>query len=536
MAWQRRAWVLVALAAVLPYLPTLDNYFVQDDFGVVWVLHDKPWTYFPRWFHETWMHNVWGYTPDEIRPFPALTYQVAAAFGPAAPWPNHAINIAFHAVNALLLASVARRAASLPPLAVLVAGVTFAILPMQTESVAWITGRVDSMPACVFVAAFLCYVRWRHEARARDYWWAVVLCGVALFTKQNTVTLGPTLLAYDLVVRRAVRVRDLAGWRAWMPYVPFILLTAGYLVLRYVLFGEVAREGSLNAQQLDIFARDLSTHLRRMVFGEDGLAIPTLRAASYVGAIAAGVAAMGIVASRDSWSATWRPAVFFAAVWIGLSVAPTLVAGYASPRHMYLASFGWSVLVAIAFDLAWRARPARILRPVGAVAVLGLLAWYGVQLRADVRLWDVRAAVSQKAAGDLAREAVAAPAGSLILVDAPGRSWNFSLPYAVRPPFTSVDVPARVGLVMHSSIYCCPANVWEPAMRTTLRRWLADPARPPVIAMHWDAGTGTLSRVSERDEPYLRTLAQMLLDTPDVATFDRLLLELGDRFVQGQHR
>jgi hypothetical protein len=120
-------------------------------------------------------------------------------------------------------------------------------------------------------------------------------------------------------------------------------------------------------------------------------------------------------------------------------------------------------------------------------------------------------------------------------VDAPGRSWNFSLPYAVRPPFTGTDVPARVGLVMHSSIYCCPAKVWEPAMRATVRAWLAHPAHPPVIALHWDAATGTLSRLSERDEPYLRSLMQLLLDTPDVATFDRRLLEIGERLVKG-HR
>src|SRR5919201_6004663 len=91
-----RAALLVAFTATLPYLGTLDNYFVQDDFGVVWLLSQKPWSYFPRSFVSTWMDHIWGYTPDEIRPFPALSYQLAAIFGARSPVANHVINIAFH--------------------------------------------------------------------------------------------------------------------------------------------------------------------------------------------------------------------------------------------------------------------------------------------------------------------------------------------------------------------------------------------------------------------------------------------------------
>ena len=51
------------LAATLPYLPTLDDYFAQDDFGVVRLLAFKPASYFPRWFVVPWMENIWEYTP-----------------------------------------------------------------------------------------------------------------------------------------------------------------------------------------------------------------------------------------------------------------------------------------------------------------------------------------------------------------------------------------------------------------------------------------------------------------------------------------
>ena len=41
-------WAIVALGAILPYIITLDDYFVHNDFGVVQLLAQKPFTYFPR--------------------------------------------------------------------------------------------------------------------------------------------------------------------------------------------------------------------------------------------------------------------------------------------------------------------------------------------------------------------------------------------------------------------------------------------------------------------------------------------------------
>src|SRR5207244_8109355 len=103
--------------------------------------------------------DIWGYVPDEIRPFPAASYVIASWFGAAAPEPNHVINIAIHALNGLLVMWIAESAAGLGALAAGAAGLIFVVLPIQAESVAWITGRVDSLPAFFYFASFLLYVR-----------------------------------------------------------------------------------------------------------------------------------------------------------------------------------------------------------------------------------------------------------------------------------------------------------------------------------------------------------------------------------------
>jgi hypothetical protein len=544
----RLAAGLVALAAVLPYLPTLDNYFAQDDFGVVQLMASRSLAYFPRWFVMPWTENIWQYTPDEIRPFVASSYVIGSWWDPASPVLQHILNVAIHAGNALLVFGIAARVAGLSVVAAACAGVVFAVLPMQTESVAWVTGRVDSMPTLFYLAAFYLFCRWRLDGRASFYWWSLAACFAALFSKQNTVTLVPALIAYDALFfkltleateggRRPAATQALSwlpppGERSrWLrrlaaPHIPFILLTAGYLALRYLLFHEVAREGLLTASRLPYILADMSTHIRRMILGEPGLAVSLTATAMGVGACAVVTAAIGALTNREHAKRLILPVLYFAGVWMVLGIAPTAVAGYASPRHMYLASVGWAVLLGIAFEVVWTATPSRVMKPVAVAAAATVLTVYAVRLSADVRLWDVRSMVSQQMLRDVEREALSAPPGTLIIAGAPRRSWDFALPLALRPPFTSEDLTRRVSVISDSSIHCCPAYHWEPYTRDALRAWLARPDRPPVIALYWDAGTGSLSRLSDHDDPSLRTLMGLFVETDRVASLDKAIHDL----------
>ena len=97
------------------------------------------------------------------------------------------------------------------------------------------------------------------------YIWSVVLFFVALFTKQNTITMVATLAAYDVIVVGRPIWPPVAFIR---PYLPFGVMTAAYLWLRYILFGQVAREGALNARGLEDFRFLLDRHFRHVVAGD----------------------------------------------------------------------------------------------------------------------------------------------------------------------------------------------------------------------------------------------------------------------------
>jgi len=508
------AAVVVAVAFIF-YAPTIHDYFTQDDFGVVGLFSQRSLANFPRWFVSPWTEDIWGYVPDEIRPFPAASYVMTAWFGAAAPEPNHLLNIAMHAANGVLVMWIAEAAAGLSLVPAAFAGVVFVLLPIQAESVAWVTGRVDSLPTFFYFASFLLYVRSDDAPGSvrlqADYWWSVALFFAALFSKQNTITMAPALMVFDwLVARRRIEL----SWRWLRPYVPYVLLTIGFLALRYALFHEVAREGILNAQRVREFLSDSSRHLVRLVAGGPGVRHWMWKDTAWIALPAA------VIAFRPG---RWRTAIYFAVVWMVLGMAPILMSGYYSPRHMYLASLGWALTLAITIEAAYELNKHRLMRVAAAVAATVVAVTYAIQLHGVVGEWNRFAAISHAAVTQIEREAASDPAGTLIIAGVPRLSWAFSVPYSVRPPFTPTDVTTRVSVISDSSDHCCNAILWEEYTRTRLREWHGRSDRPPVVALFWNPQTQRMTRVSDADDPQLRTLAGLLLEAKNREALDGIL-------------
>jgi hypothetical protein len=477
---------------------------VRDDFGVVQLLEQKPFSYFPRWFTSSWMDEIWGYVPDEVRPFPALSYQVTALGGSASPRYHHVLNILIHAANGLLVLAIARRAAGLSTAAAAFAALVFVLLPVHSESVAWMTGRVDSMPALFYLAAFLAYVKFRQEGSRWSYGWSIALFFVALFTKQNTITMVATLAGYDLLVarRKLLPLTSLV-----LPYVPFALLTAGYLGLRYRLFGQVAREGALNARGLEDFGVILGRHTRHVVAGD-------MQASAIAVAVALAAVVVAWLVFRSARGGTADEGLrllYFGPAWWAIGVLPIAVAGYHSPRHVYIAAAGWAIVLGIVLDAAWLARAGRAWKRSVAGAAALVLVLYAVPLAAAIRGWRTMAAVSESVARDVRDAASGAPERSLVIVGAPPRSWEWALPFAVRAPFQPTDLGARVFIISPRALACCSV-AWFEETRRALRAWSAGPAAGSAIALRWDPESGALFRASAEESPQVASLARSLLE------------------------
>jgi hypothetical protein len=82
-------------------------------------------------------------------------------------------------------------------------------------------------------------------------------------------------------------------------------------------------------------------------------------------------------------------------------------------------------------------------------------------------------------------------------------------------------------------LHCCRAQ-WNAHTRHTLATWVNTPNRPMLVALHWDAITGRLSRLTDREEPVLREMIYVLLETPNADTLDSRMQEVLDKLVAGR--
>ncbi len=191
--WLRPGPVIVLLAALtlLVYLNSLRNEFVFDDIGLVVknaTIRDL--RNIPRIL---WTHGHPAYRPLRTASY-AADYFV---FG-LNPAGFRAVNIALHVLNGALVFFLFRALLSAPRPALL-AAILFAVHPIQTEAVAYISGRRDLLFALFYLAGVVCFVRYRETERLRY----LVLTGVAyllsMLSKEMGISLPLLCFCYDAV-------------------------------------------------------------------------------------------------------------------------------------------------------------------------------------------------------------------------------------------------------------------------------------------------------------------------------------------------
>ncbi len=183
----------LAAAVVLAYLPAVDGEFVFDDLSIIGMQAVRtPFEISPaRW---------WG----DSRPLATATFAADhAAFG-LDPRGWHLTNLAVHLAAVLLAFGFARRTLELagvgaPELPALAAAGMFALHPIQTESVAYVTQRSEALASAFVLAALLVLLRRDRERgagrRALLLGAAAVLQVMGLATKPIAATVPALWLA-----------------------------------------------------------------------------------------------------------------------------------------------------------------------------------------------------------------------------------------------------------------------------------------------------------------------------------------------------
>ncbi|KAF0249472.1 MAG: TPR repeat-containing protein [bacterium] len=124
----------------------------------------------------------------------------------------------------------------------LIASICFAIHPVQSESVAWVSAYVNALNSIFIFAALIFYLK-----LSTSYRWifiSSIFYILALLTKESAIVLPAILVGYEvfLTARNTTLLSKLR--LAIIRLIPFIIITVGYFYLRIIIFGSIKAKAS----------------------------------------------------------------------------------------------------------------------------------------------------------------------------------------------------------------------------------------------------------------------------------------------------
>lgn len=199
----RGVWWAAAIVGLVgvAYYPALGGGFVWDDV----IFAEEPVILSPGGIFSIW------FSPGDIRneghywPIVYTTLWLEHKLWGLAPAPYHAVNLALHAINSLLVWHLARRLA-IPGAWLL--GAVFAVHPLHVESVAWIIERKDLLSALFYLTAVQSWIRFVDRPAIGRYAVTLGLFVAGLLSKSVVVTLPAALLILQWWRCGSLGVRD----------------------------------------------------------------------------------------------------------------------------------------------------------------------------------------------------------------------------------------------------------------------------------------------------------------------------------------
>jgi Flp pilus assembly protein TadD len=379
--------ILVVLA-VVPYLNSLRNDFVYDDFYQVL---GNPYL---RDFHhlrEIFTSSVWSFMGDfrgstnYYRPLMSLGYLACYQLcGPRALG-FHAANLLANLGVVLLIFLVTRRLFGSAGVA-LASACVFALHPIHTEAVDWIAAVTELELALFYLLTFWCFLASARAAGKTSIPLQIAMAAsfaCALLSKEQALTLSAVATVYEHYFRddRAATSKIQKVQR----YGSLWLLAVVYLVARSRYLGGLAPSlGRPNWGTDDVVAAALALVGRygwKLVWPARLCAyyvLPDDATALYPWALG-GVLALGILVAAFVVLRRFDRQAAFGIVWFLAVLAPVLnvrwlASNAFTERYLYLASAGPVWIVGWAGVRAWnalatRGRRARFLLPLAAVLI-----------------------------------------------------------------------------------------------------------------------------------------------------------------------
>jgi len=416
--WALLGAVLVATGAA--YLPSVDGAFLLDDVA----LQQGPLVLDP-------LGQGLGDWLASGRPLALLTFALNFAAVGLDPRGWHLTNVAIHlgaVVLAFLVARITLTRAGLarPEAPALAAAALFALHPLQSESVAYLSQRAESLASGLMLAALLLLLRRDEAAGPRRHWLlagAAALHLLGLATKPTAATLPVAWLLHAALLP-APGEAAAGAWhrlRARLPAAAPLLALSLLAAVR----GVASVEGSAHAgfdipgltaaEYLATQARAIPTYLRLLAVPVGQCAdwdLPASRSFAEP-AVLSGLAFLGALVAGALWLSRWsagragdgaalaRTAAFGALFFLVVLAPSSSVVPLRDPlaeHRVYLAALGPFLALAAAAAVGLRRLFGARTPLAGAALAALLLAGLGLLTARRAAVWTTPLALWQDAA------------------------------------------------------------------------------------------------------------------------------------------
>ena len=379
--------LLLAGVVTVVYLDSFRGVFQFDDYNVI----------VDNGGVHTWGAWLAG-LPRGIRPLLKFTYTLNWTSG-LGLFGFHLANVGLHTANAIMLFFLASRIGgpSVSRFAALLPAFLFAVHPVQTEAVTYISGRSVSLMTFFYLGGILVYLRGRERgSRILQYAISPVLFLLAAASKEVALTLPFALVLCDAVRRERTGWKETlraqaVHWGLLLALAVFFLAHAGYGRLIESCFEIRGASANLLTQIHGIgylLSRLVMPHALNIdpdlpVFSV-GSPVPLPEAL-----LLAALLGAGIIGLKN------RSLAGFGILWFFLHLVPTNSfiprLDVANDRQLYLASWGLFLAMAAGADHLREKLGARRVTAVAAILViaLGVLTVYRNSVyRSEVALWE----------------------------------------------------------------------------------------------------------------------------------------------------
>ena len=211
-----RFFFLILLLAAITFIPALNGTYLMDWDDNQQILENidvlsLSWTSIQKFFSTYYIHSY--------QPLASLSFSIEYfIFGPN-PFIPHLVNYLLHLLNIFLVFQFLSALFSKQKKLVLLSTAIFALNPIQTEAIAWISTRSTLLFSTLYLLSCWRYVISIKENRKKELALCILFFILSLFSKAAAITLPLTLLLIDFVLKRKIDKRVI------LEKIPFFILS-----------------------------------------------------------------------------------------------------------------------------------------------------------------------------------------------------------------------------------------------------------------------------------------------------------------------